>query len=383
MVAWLGHASSRRSTGPASGGPIEPLAPPARTEKTIRVGTFNIHGCKGRDGSRNPARIADCLVGLDLIALQEVRGGLWPAQTDQTGLIAQRLGAHGLFAPAETRWYGGFASGNALISRLPITWWYRSPLPRTYDRSYRNLLLASVEHQGRVFRVLLTHIVRRDERERAAQLATAIAMFLSLQEPALLLGDLNTTADDPHLRKLLDTPGVEDPLARQRDSLPADRVDWILARGFRTIDAGLIDRGASDHPLVWAELEMAAATPGFSSNTPQADRPLLWAEWGIGTGRGGIGTVGTVGCNQLDPRPADRTQPAQIDPREHLPMTPGATPVSSEVFQATTYRGNARAVTGGQNPRSRYLYRDPTLGPFLARFAEPRRFSSSLGDLFP
>ena len=229
--------------------------------------------------------------------MQEVRGGVWFAQTDQTSQIAECLGAQGLFAPAESRWYGAFASGNALISHLPIKWWYRTPLPRTYDRSHRNLVLASVEHRGQAFRVLLTHIVRRDERERVAQLAAVIPLFLSLQPPALLLGDLNTTADDPHIQRLLATPGVEDPLAHRVQLRTAERVDWILARGFRTVDAGLIDRGASDHPLVWAELEIVSG--------PADDEAI-----------GGGGPV------QRDASPLEAARLASSEPRDRPPSAP-------------------------------------------------------------
>jgi len=41
---------------------------------TLRIATYNIHRCIGRDGLENPERIAGVLRGLnaDLVALQEV-----------------------------------------------------------------------------------------------------------------------------------------------------------------------------------------------------------------------------------------------------------------------------------------------------------------------
>jgi hypothetical protein len=39
---------------------------------------------------------------------------------------------------------------------------------------------------------------------------------------------------------------------------PSGVVDWIFVRGFRPVEGGLRDEGASDHPLLWAELEFTA-----------------------------------------------------------------------------------------------------------------------------
>lgn len=254
-VTW--HASQRVPTGPAEGRDINGGADsPIERRTTIRVASFNIHGCKGEDGRRDLGRVAECLRGFDFVALNEVHRALWRDTEDQASQIAAQLGAASLFAPAESLWYGAVRSGNGLITTLPVSWWYRIPLPRTFDRSHRNLVLACVEHRGRPVHVLATHVVRRDDRERQAQLRAAIALFLCLAEPAILLGDLNSPADDLQIRQLLAVPGVEDPLRRRLGAEPAGRIDWILVRGLRTIDAGIVDHGASDHPLIWAELDL-------------------------------------------------------------------------------------------------------------------------------
>jgi endonuclease/exonuclease/phosphatase family metal-dependent hydrolase len=252
-ITW--HASQRVPTGPAEGRDLgaTPAAPVVK-RTTIRVASFNIHGCKGEDGRRDVGRVAECLRGFDFAAMNEVHRALWRGTEDQASQIAGRLGAAPLFAPAESLWYGALQSGNALVTTAPVSWWYRIPLPRVIDRSYRNMVLACVEHRGRPIHVLATHVVRRDDRERQAQLRAAITMFLCLAEPAILMGDLNSEADDPQIRQLLAVPGVEDPIGRRLGGQIVGRIDWILVRGLRTIDAGIIDHGASDHPLVWAEL---------------------------------------------------------------------------------------------------------------------------------
>jgi endonuclease/exonuclease/phosphatase family metal-dependent hydrolase len=106
---------------------------------------------------------------------------------------------------------------------------------------------------------MATHIHRRRQRERDAQLLAVAEMFLSLGEPAILLGDLNCPAGEPPLRELLQMPGVTDAIGeivRGRGGWdPPGRVDWIITRGLRPVDGGIVDKGASDHPLVWVELE--------------------------------------------------------------------------------------------------------------------------------
>ncbi|HEY2838423.1 MAG TPA: endonuclease/exonuclease/phosphatase family protein, partial [Pirellulales bacterium] len=113
------------------------------------------------------------------------------------------------------------------------------------------------EVDGARVNVLLTHLDSRDLDRRQKQLRAAGELFLSLAEPAILLGDLNSMADDEQLRRLLDSPGVTDAVTAGGAKSNTDRIDWIITRGLRTLDSGVIDNGASDHPFVWAELEVA------------------------------------------------------------------------------------------------------------------------------
>ena len=262
------HASLRVPTGPAEGGAIQGMVAVERCEHgAIRVGTFNIHAGKGRDGRRDLERVADCIAsaGLDFVALSEVRGtaslaagGTAPWQKqDQASRLGRRLEMGWLFAPAGRVWYHR-ESGNGLLSTLPVGFWQRIPLSRKYDHSYRNAVLVGLRHGDRTIHVLLTHITRRDDRDRRSQLRAVIAMFLALDEPAILVGDLNSDADDPQIRRLLDTPGVGDPVGEILGREAPRRIDWIFTRGLRCLDVGIRDDGASDHPLIWAELEPIA-----------------------------------------------------------------------------------------------------------------------------
>ncbi|HLA86312.1 MAG TPA: endonuclease/exonuclease/phosphatase family protein [Thermoguttaceae bacterium] len=254
------HASLRVGTGPASGEGLSdfPANLPA-PGLTFRVGTLNLAGGKGPDGRRDLARAGDVLRGLDLVALQEVHVGGLVADDNQARSLGRQLHLGWLYAPTETRWHCR-QFGNAVLSDLPVTHWQRIPLPRCYDRSYRNVVFLVLDDGSRLpVHILAVHATQRDVRDRRVQLRAVIQLFLALQEPAILLGDLNATPDDPAIRDLLARPDVEDPVGRLADSPPPGRVDWIIVRGLRCVTAGVRDEGVSDHPLYWAELEWPGA----------------------------------------------------------------------------------------------------------------------------
>lgn len=259
------HASRHAPTGPAEGVQLNTPAAgsetgprPSSTDRpTLRIGTFNIHGGKGRDGRRDLGRVADCIGSdrLDFVALNEVHGPRGWQQEDQAARLGRRLGMAWLFAPAVRVWYYREA-GNGLLSTLPVSFWQRIPLSRRYDHSHRNIVLVGLEHGGRPVHVLLTHVNRRYDSERQAQLRAVIALFLALAEPAILVGDMNSGAEDPQIGRLLETPGVGDPVGEVLGPETPPRIDWIFTRGFRPVDAGIRDDGASDHPMIWAEIEL-------------------------------------------------------------------------------------------------------------------------------
>lgn len=253
--AWA--QSIRVPAGPAAGTSFAgTAAAPPTTNNAIRVALFNIHGGTGSDNVRDLGRTAECLRGFDLVGLNEVHGPKLWQRTDQCELLAEALGTQWLFAPTEWRfWHGSF--GNGLLTDLPVVSWQRMPLARAGAKTHRNMVLAIVEVDRRRVNVLLTHLDSRDATRRQEQLRVAGELFLSLAEPAVLMGDLNTQPGDEQLERLLAAPGVEDCIAHTAEPAPQSRLDWILVRGLRCARAGMIDRGASDHPCYWAELEVA------------------------------------------------------------------------------------------------------------------------------
>ncbi len=254
-LVWL--ASRPQPTGPAEGTKLD--GPAARTalapRDSFRVGAFNIHGCTGADGRRDIDRVADCLKDLDLVALNEVHGPrLWESD-NQAALLGRRIGVPWLFAPATRDWHA-IDFGNGLLTSLPVESWQRIPLAASNGRGYRNAVLVRLRPRQQTISVLLTHIARSDDLTRQQELRQTIDLYLALPAPAILLGDLNSEATEPEIRRLLAAPGVIDAVGQRLGPRAPPRIDFVFVRGLRVLDGGLRDLGASDHPLAWAEVTL-------------------------------------------------------------------------------------------------------------------------------
>ena len=225
----------------------------APTSDRLRLATFNIHGGRGHQAPVDLDRTAACLRELDFIGLYEVHGGLRSNQALQLGT---RLGMATCFVPTERRWWHDHF-GNGILSRVPLSGMYRLPLECTQGKKYRNAVLSVVELRSVSVRILSVHLDRR--RDRSRQLASVTRLFLSLESPAVLMGDLNTTRADPQLKQMLQQNDVIDVLENTEYADTPRRIDWMLVRGLRCRQAELVDNRSSDHPLIRAELEWVPA----------------------------------------------------------------------------------------------------------------------------
>lgn len=251
-------ASRARPLAPAQGGALPGSAAPLPAGKrTFRAAIFNMHSGVGTDDVRDLRRTAAQLRDVDFCALNEVRGHLLGRSSDQAQELGQLLGREWLFMPTEHRfWHDHF--GNGILSRLPVTAWKRTPLPDNGpSNGYRNITWAKLDlGGGHTVNVLITHI--NPLAIQATQIRTITDQFCSLQEPALLLADLNADFHQPQVKALLEQPGVHDCLAEVPEvGRKSGRVDWIFARGLKTVGGGRLDNGASDHALFWVDLELA------------------------------------------------------------------------------------------------------------------------------
>ena len=247
LIAWDG--TDRRAadaTRPMPAGTSSFRQPPS----TLRLASFNIHGGKGSDGVRNLPRIAELLSDHDFVGLYEVRGPSTGSSGNQAALLADRCQAAWMFAPTERQWWSDHF-GNGLLYHIPVRSVVRVPLVNTRGKAYRNAILSTVTLSNADVRILSVHIDR--ENDRRSQLATVIDLFLGLQKPCVLMGDLNTIASDPLLVSLMESP-------ESSGSLPSQNIDWMFTRGLRTISAKLVENQASDHPLLQAELAVEEPT---------------------------------------------------------------------------------------------------------------------------
>jgi endonuclease/exonuclease/phosphatase family metal-dependent hydrolase len=159
---------------------------------SLVVCTWNVHECVGRDGRRDPARVASVLgeISADVFALQEVhsderRGGA----LDQGRFLAETLGLEPV--PGSTLERRGGRYGNLLLTRFPVRHIHRHDLS-VPGREPRGALEVDLEVPHGRLRVVATHLGLRAA-ERAIQARELLAR-LSDQEPVgtlVLLGDWN------------------------------------------------------------------------------------------------------------------------------------------------------------------------------------------------
>jgi endonuclease/exonuclease/phosphatase family metal-dependent hydrolase len=252
--------AARWPTGHWEGGPIQPPAAAARPATIpvdgggptrLRLATFNVHSCIGQDKRWDVRRTAELLRGYDLVSLHEVRGtGPW--WNDNARDMGETLGMGHVFSPTELWWWRPWF-GNGILTRTRIDHWERNPLPSGFRDAYRNVLSLKVPFGSGSLNVLMVHLGKNENRRK--QFPIVADMFLKLPPPAVLMGDTNTRPWDPMMRQLLAQPGVEDPVGCRMPDPSLDRVDFILVRGVKWRDAGYVENVASDHPVVWVEVE--------------------------------------------------------------------------------------------------------------------------------
>jgi endonuclease/exonuclease/phosphatase family metal-dependent hydrolase len=240
------------------------------TQPTLRVATYNVHGCFGMDRRRSEDRIAKVIAefSADIVGLQELdlsrrrSGGV-----DQAGLIAEQLGWHRYFHPALRR--GDEHFGNAILSRYPLGLRRASDLPGKspfYCRENRGAISMDVETPLGLVHIINTHFgLGRGERLLQAQMLTGTEWIGATppETPLIVLGDFNTlpgsrthralTKDLREVRKLVRPIG---PRGTFPTSLPRFAFDHIFINGAvqplsLTVHRTPLARMASDHfPLI-------------------------------------------------------------------------------------------------------------------------------------
>ena len=171
---------------------------------TLRVATYNVHGCVGMDRQRSESRIAEVIASLkaDIVGLQELdQNRARSGAIDQAGVIAKQLGWHHYFHPAMRR--AEELYGDAILSRYPIAVRNAVELPGNppwYCRETRGVTWAEAETPlGRVHLINSHFGLGRQERMLQAQLLTSAEWLGSVPADAqvIVLGDFNSVPWSP------------------------------------------------------------------------------------------------------------------------------------------------------------------------------------------
>ena len=243
---------------------------PRSLERTLRLMTYNVHGCVGLDGKTSPERIARVIArqGVDVVALQEIDVGRdRSGKIDQAESIARKLGMIAHFHPSFILKEGQY--GNAILSRYPLKIIRRDSLPRLKARGLfepRGALWVELDVNGVKVNLIASHLsLWPAERllQTEALLGPDWVGHAACQEPVVLCGDFNAS---PHSKvykrlgsKLRDVQLLLDshkPRNTWLASHPVHRIDHFFVSqdiGVTniTVPSTELDRVASDHlPLI-------------------------------------------------------------------------------------------------------------------------------------
>lgn len=214
------------------------------SDRTVRILTYNVHRCTGRDRQTSPERIAEVIAeGLpDIVALQEVdvhrarTGGV-----DQADAIARALGMKFHFNTV-LRVEDAEGYGDAIMTALPTRLVRArripgvSPIPGV---ERRGALWVCVEVEGTPVQVVTTHL-GLSARERRIQLDSLFGEnWLGSPEckgPRILLGDFNAIPGSRAYRRIA---------ARMRDAQTLAgshrRATWPAVMPFMPLDHVFLD----------------------------------------------------------------------------------------------------------------------------------------------
>lgn len=247
---------------------------------TLRVMTYNVHGCVGMDGKLDAERIARVIARArpDVVALQELDvGRLRSLGMDQAHLIARYLEMEFHFHPAmhleEERY------GDAILTHLPQRLVKAGSLPGLAGKPHlepRGALWVAVDLHGREVQIINTHMGLYPE-ERIAQAAALLGSdwlaHEQCREPVILCGDFNALPSSPVCRRLgrqLRDAQAEAkhhrPQATFSSRLPRMRIDHIfISPGLEVsgieVPHSELARVASDHLPLIAEIRLPVHAP--------------------------------------------------------------------------------------------------------------------------
>ncbi|MBF0489544.1 MAG: endonuclease/exonuclease/phosphatase family protein [Candidatus Omnitrophica bacterium] len=275
-------------------------SPQSVDSKSLRMMSYNVHGCKGMDGRISTDRIIRVIARYkpDVVALQELDSGrLRSFGIDQAQRIAQRLGMFLQFHPAFSK--DDEQYGNAILSRYPMALIKKDVLPKLWDKAFlefRGAIWVVVDFQGTKINIINTHLSLWPK-ERLLQIKALLdgnwVEHPDCSGPVILCGDLNMVPNSPVYKEIckrfkdsqLMVEGSK-PTKTWLARYPLMRIDHIFVTPEFRVDSievfhTALERLASDHLPIIAELsfeqiELLAVNPIHKSSTVDADTKELF-----------------------------------------------------------------------------------------------------------
>lgn len=236
---------------------------------SLRVMSYNVHGCAGMDGRISPRRIARIIAqqNPDIVALQELDHGRSRSRgEDQANMIAGLLGYHVVFCPTVIS--GSERYGHAVLSRHPLETVRVAELPyraRGMWPEKRGALWTRLQLHGSHIHVVTTHL-GLSSAERQAQMKALLGPEwlgpVLAEEPVILCGDFNCLPGGVTHRlataKLRDVAGARG-VNTFSSMQPVMRLDHVfVTRHFSpetvTVIRNQLTRISSDHLPLLTEL---------------------------------------------------------------------------------------------------------------------------------
>lgn len=230
-----------------------------RSNRRLRVATYNVHRCIGMDGRLAPERVSAVIgeIEPDVIGLQEVDTGFHDGGPDQLAHLARATGLGAWSGPTLRNETGDY--GSALLTRHPVLDIRRHDLS-VADREPRGALEARISVNGFPLRICVTHLGLR-RRERRAQVARLLHILHGEpDDPLVLLADLNEwAARGSVLRPLRRALGPAPAVRSFPSRLPLFPLDRVWVRPASWLGAvrphrSALARVASDHLPIVAEI---------------------------------------------------------------------------------------------------------------------------------